>query len=80
MQGDYLEQAKLIFDKMIETIKKETAAGRHPHVRIEWTAPAGDITSVRIESEQISERLEMRPPEFVIFKDLLKANSIELEG
>ena len=77
--NDHEKMTGQIFNKMIEAYKKEALLGRHPHVRLEGHSPATKLYRIRIESEQISEGLEMRPAEFVAFKNLLKQNGIELQ-
>jgi len=77
--NDHEKMTSKIFNSMIETYKKEIQHGRHPHVRFKGYSAGSKLYAVRIESEQISEPLEMRPSEFETFKSLLKQNDIEIE-
>ncbi len=79
MKGDYTEQTQLILNSMIKTIEREKEHGRHPHVRLQSFSPGTKLYDIRVESEQVSERLEMRPQEYSVFADLLKKNGIEIQ-
>jgi hypothetical protein len=73
--GDHQEQIELISRSMIETIKKEIVAGRHPQIKVQYS---GDpkIYNVTVSSEQIIEHLEFNPSGLEAFKSLLKQNGL----
>ncbi len=78
--NDYEKMTQGIFASMLTAIRREKEAGRHPRVKVESYSPGTGLRSILISSEQISERLEVRPSEFEAFKRVLAENNIPLEG